>query len=50
MQDYAINELMTKLSGKIPDENLKTVKEIVTIWLKDYTITEQKNRTCNTRR
>lgn len=42
MQEYAINELMTKLSGKIPDENLKTVKEIVTIRLKDYTITEQK--------
>lgn len=42
MQDYAINNLMVMLSGKIPDENLKIVKEAVTIWLKDYTVTEQK--------
>ena len=30
MQDYAINNLMVMLSGKIPDENLKIVKEAVT--------------------
>ena len=41
MQEYAINDLMVKLNGKIPDESLKTVKEAVTIWLKDYTVVEQ---------
>lgn len=41
MQEYAINELMVKLNGKIPDDSLKVVKEAVTIWLKDYTITKQ---------
>lgn len=42
MQNYAINDLMVMLSGKIADKDLKTVKEAVTIWLKDYTITEQR--------
>lgn len=41
MQEYAINDLMLKLNGKIPDENLKIVREAVLIWLKDYTIVEQ---------
>lgn len=41
MQEFAIDDLMVKLNGKIPDESLKTVKEAVLIWLKDYTVTKQ---------
>lgn len=41
MQEYAINELMARLSGKIPDDSLRYVKDAVSIWLKDYTIVEQ---------
>lgn len=42
MQEHAINDLLVRLSDKLPDESLKVIKEAVTIWLKDYIITEQK--------
>lgn len=41
MQEYVLNDLMVTLAGKIPDESLKTVKDAVTIWLKDYDVTKQ---------
>lgn len=42
MQEHAINDLLVRLSDRLPDESLKIIKEAVTIWLKDYIITEQK--------
>lgn len=41
MQDFYLNDLMVSLAGKIPDKDLKTVKEAVIIWLKDYDVTKQ---------
>ena len=39
--EKALNELMVRLAGKIPDADLTIVKEQVSIWLNDYELTKK---------
>lgn len=41
MNEKAINELLNRLMGTIPDEYLHTLKDQVTIWLNSYDITKK---------
>ena len=41
MQEISINDLMLMLAGKLSTDDLKIVKQAVTIWLKDYNVTKQ---------